>query len=78
MQSYTNQVACIGYPLTEGQRIAAIAWMQSLVPNAHIRDTIYALDQSIQTLLQNPHIERGKLDRLRRIYHNLIRQNTQG
>jgi PKHD-type hydroxylase len=64
-------------PVTEGQRIAAITWMQSLVPNAHIRDTLYTLDQSIQTLLQNPHIERGELDRLHHIYHNLIRQNTQ-
>ncbi|WP_161601930.1 hypothetical protein [Paraglaciecola psychrophila] len=38
---------------------------------------MYALDQSIQTLLQNPHVKREKLDRLHHIYHNLIRQNTQ-
>jgi hypothetical protein len=47
---------------------------------ANICDTLYALHQSIQTLLQNPHIERGELDRLHHIYHiyhNLIRQNTQ-
>jgi PKHD-type hydroxylase len=63
-------------PVTEGQRIAAITWIQSLVPNSHIRDTLHALDQSIQTLLQNPHIERGELNKLHHIYHNLIRQNT--
>lgn len=64
-------------PVTKGQRIAAITWMQSLVPNAHMRDILYELDQSIQTLLQNPHIERDELDRLHHVYHNLIRQNTQ-
>jgi PKHD-type hydroxylase len=64
-------------PVTKGQRIAAITWMQSLVPNAHMRDILYELDQSIQTLLQNPHIDRDELDRLHHVYHNLIRQNTQ-
>lgn len=64
-------------PVTKGQRIAAITWMQSLVPNGHIRDTLYQLDQCIQTLLQNPHIDREELDRLHHVYHNLIRQNTQ-
>jgi PKHD-type hydroxylase len=63
-------------PVTKGQRIAAITWMQSLIPNAHMRDILYELDQSIQTLLKNSHIERAELDRLHHIYHNLIRQNT--
>lgn len=64
-------------PVTKGQRLAAITWMQSLVPNGAMRETLYQLDQSIQTLLQNPHIDREELDRLHHIYHNLIRQNTQ-
>jgi PKHD-type hydroxylase len=64
-------------PVTKGQRLAAITWIQSLVPQAAIRDTLYQLDQSIQTLIQNPHIERHELDRLHHVYHNLIRQNTQ-
>lgn len=64
-------------PVTKGQRLAAITWMQSLVPNAPIRDTLYQLDQSIQTLGQNPNIDREELDRLHHVYHNLIRQNTQ-
>lgn len=63
-------------PVTKGQRIAAITWMQSLVPNAHTRDTLYQLDQCIQTLQQNPNIEREELDRLHHVYHNLIRQNV--
>lgn len=64
-------------PVTKGQRIAAITWMQSLVPDAPMRGMLYELDQSIQTLLQNPHIEREELDRLHHVYHNLIRQHTQ-
>lgn len=64
-------------PVTKGQRLAAITWIQSLVPQAPMRDTLYQLDQSIQTLIQNPNIERHELDRLHHVYHNLIRQNTQ-
>ena len=64
-------------PVTKGQRMAAITWMQSLVPNAPMRGILYELDQSIQTLLKNPNIERQELDRLHHIYHNLIRQHTQ-
>jgi PKHD-type hydroxylase len=64
-------------PVTKGTRLAAITWMQSLVANAHMRETLYELDQSIQNLLQNPAIKREELDRLHHVYHNLIRQNTQ-
>lgn len=63
--------------VTKGQRIAAITWMQSLVPDAHLRSILYELDQSIQTLLKNPNIDRQELDRLHHVYHNLIRQHTQ-
>jgi PKHD-type hydroxylase len=45
-------------PVTKGKRIAAITWMQSLVANAHMHDTLYELDHTIQTLRQNPNIER--------------------
>jgi PKHD-type hydroxylase len=41
-------------PVTAGERIAAITWMQSLVPDIHMRQTLYELDQSIQNLLQTP------------------------
>jgi PKHD-type hydroxylase len=64
-------------PVTRGMRLAAITWMQSLVPNAHMRETLYHLDQSIQALLQNPNIDRQELDRLHHVYHNLIRQHSQ-
>jgi PKHD-type hydroxylase len=64
-------------PVTKGQRMAAITWMQSLVTDAPMRSILYDLDQSIQALLKNPKIERQELDRLHHVYHNLIRQNTQ-
>ncbi|WP_339724527.1 Fe2+-dependent dioxygenase [uncultured Paraglaciecola sp.] len=64
-------------PVTKGQRLAAITWMQSLVPDAPMRSILHELDQSIQTLLSNPDIERQELDRLHHVYHNLIRQHTQ-
>ena len=64
-------------PVTKGMRVAAITWMQSLVPDAHMRETLYNLDQSIQDLLANPAISREELDRLHHVYHNLIRQQSQ-
>lgn len=64
-------------PVTKGVRLAAITWMQSLVPNPHMRETLYQLDQSIQSLVQNPNVERTQLDSLHHVYHNLIRQQSQ-
>ncbi|MBF7074847.1 Fe2+-dependent dioxygenase [Glaciecola sp. MH2013] len=64
-------------PVTDGKRVAAITWMQSLVPDILMRQTLYELDQSIQALLQNPSIAREELDRLHHVYHNLIRQASQ-
>lgn len=64
-------------PVTAGERIAAITWIQSLIPDTHMRSTLYELDQSIQTLLTNPAINRDELDRLHHVYHNLIRQQSQ-
>jgi PKHD-type hydroxylase len=64
-------------PVTKGMRVAAITWMQSLVPDAHMRETLFSLDQSIQALLANPAVTREELDRLHHVYHNLIRQQSQ-
>jgi PKHD-type hydroxylase len=61
-------------PVTSGQRFAAITWIQSLIPDARLRDSLYQLDQAIQALLPNPAIAREQLDRLHHVYHNLIRQ----
>ncbi|WP_317931987.1 Fe2+-dependent dioxygenase [Halioxenophilus sp. WMMB6] len=64
-------------PVTEGRRLAAICWMQSLVPQAAVRDTLFQLDQTIQQLSANSTIPREQLDNLHLVYHNLIRQNAQ-
>lgn len=64
-------------PVTKGVRIAAITWMQSLVPDIHMRETLFELDQSIQNLLTNTAVNRKELDSLHRVYHNLIRQHSQ-
>lgn len=64
-------------PVSQGKRVAAITWMQSLIPDAPMRETLFNLDQSIQALLSNPNIAREELDRLHHVYHNLIRQHSQ-
>lgn len=64
-------------PVTSGVRIAAITWMQSLVADTHLRETLYELDQTIQQLLTNEAVPRAQLDSLHHVYHNLIRQHAQ-
>ncbi|WP_158967350.1 Fe2+-dependent dioxygenase [Paraglaciecola sp. L3A3] len=62
--------------VTKGTRLAAITWMQSMVADSNLRNTLYQLDQSIQELVKNQNASRGELDRLHNVYHNLIRQFT--
>uniref|UniRef100_A0A486XX96 Iron-uptake factor PiuC n=1 Tax=Rheinheimera sp. BAL341 TaxID=1708203 RepID=A0A486XX96_9GAMM len=64
-------------PVTVGTRLAAITWIQSLIPDSQMRETLYQLDQSIQSLMQYEAISREELDRLHHVYHNLIRQQAQ-
>lgn len=63
-------------PVTRGIRVAAITWVQSLVPDAMMRQTLFDLDQSIQALVHNPTINRAQLDQLHHVYHNLVRQHS--
>jgi len=58
----------------KGERIAAITWMQSMIPDVTLRQTLYQLDRTIQTLLNKQQTERDELDKLHHVYHNLIRQ----
>ena len=60
--------------VTKGERIAAITWMQSMVADISLRQTLYELDQTIQTLIARQNTNREELDRLHNVYHNLIRQ----
>jgi len=68
-------------PVTEGQRISAFFWLQSLVRDNEQRRTLYQLDQSIQGLRRNradaTQADAAHIDRLIGVYHNLLRQWSQ-
>ncbi len=61
-------------PVTRGERVAAITWMQSMISDQAIREILYELDQSIQSLVQGGKADRDELDKLHHVYHNLIRK----
>jgi|TARA_R110002073_G_scaffold38741_1_gene110868 PKHD-type hydroxylase len=61
-------------PVTRGERLAAICWIQSLVADTQLRQTLFSLDQSIQSLIDVEGVPREQLDALHHVYHNLIRQ----
>lgn len=63
--------------VTRGERIAAITWMQSMVPDVSLRQTLFQLDTAIQDLIEKQQADRTELDRLHNVYHNLIRQFAQ-
>lgn len=60
-------------PVTRGERVAAVTWIQSSVADEAARTMLYELDQSIQALTrtqQNP----AQVENLVRLYHNLLRR----
>ena len=70
--SSLHQVA----PVTAGERVAAITWMQSMVPEAEARALLFDLDQSIQALTAGG-ADEAELVRLTSVYHNLVRRMAQ-
>lgn len=64
-------------PVTRGQRICAITWMQSAVPDNSARAMLYELDQSIQALSVGRSKQDPDVERLIQIYHNLLRRWAQ-
>ncbi len=62
--------------VTRGYRLAAISWIQSMIPDSNIREQLYHLDQSIQNLHQSDN-HKSELNRLSNVYHNLIRHFAQ-
>lgn len=62
--------------VTRGTRIAAFFWVQSLVRDSTMRETLWDLDRATQALAA----ERGKTDsqvlRLAKVYHNLVRASA--
>jgi PKHD-type hydroxylase len=68
--SSLHQVA----PVTRGQRICAITWMQSAVADTAARTLLFDLDQSIQALTPSRPKDDPDIDRLIHVYHNLLRR----
>lgn len=71
--SSLHQVA----PVTSGERICAITWMQSAVADTQARSLLFDLDQSIQSLTVGRAKDDPDIDRLIHVYHNLLRRWAQ-
>lgn len=61
-------------PVTRGQRICAITWMQSAVADASARAMLYDMDRSIRALSVSKAKDDADIDRLIHVYHNLVRR----
>lgn len=64
-------------PVTRGERICAILWLQSAIADAAARAMLFDLDQSIQSLARGRAKDDPDIDRLIHVYHNLIRRWAQ-
>lgn len=64
-------------PVTRGQRICAIMWVQSAVADAAARSLLFDLDQSIQALSSGRAKDDRDIDRLIHVYQNLVRRWAQ-
>ncbi|MFW2348965.1 Fe2+-dependent dioxygenase [Qipengyuania sp.] len=71
--SSLHQVA----PVTRGQRICAITWIQSAVADTSARALLYDLDQSIRALTPDRAGDDPEINRLIHVYHNLLRRWAQ-
>lgn len=61
-------------PVTRGERICAIMWMQSAVADTAARTMLFDLDQAIQALSTGRAPDDAPIDRLIQVYHNLVRR----
>ena len=61
-------------PVTRGERIAAVTWVQSAVADEAARDLLFDLDQSIQSLSPWHGADNPDIERLTQVYHNLLRR----
>jgi PKHD-type hydroxylase len=61
-------------PVTRGERVCAITWMQSAVADNSARAMLHDLDQSIQALTPGRAKDDPDIDRLIHVYHNLLRR----
>ena len=62
-------------PVTQGERVCAFFWVQSLVADTQQRTLLFDLDQSIQLLRSTARDEQMQaIVQLTGVYHNLLRQ----
>ena len=61
-------------PVTQGERVCAIMWMQSAIADTSARTMLFDLDQSIQSLSVGRAKDDEDIDRLIHVYHNLLRR----
>lgn len=60
-------------PVTDGARIAAFFWIQSMVQNDSARTLLFDLDQAIQGMTSAVAADDPNLLKLTGVYHNLLR-----
>jgi len=63
--------------VTQGKRVCAFFWIQSLVNDSGQREQLFELDQSIQVLTMERGSDDFEVKRLTGIYHNLVRSWSQ-
>lgn len=61
-------------PVTRGVRLAAVFWLQSLVREDAARETLFTLDEAIQSLGDTLGRNDARVVNLSAIYHNLLRR----
>lgn len=61
-------------PVTRGERICAVTWLQSAVGDGAARELLFDLDQSIQALAPDHPADDPAINRLVHVYHNLLRR----
>lgn len=60
--------------VTDGERLAAIFWLQSAVPDERARALLFDLDEAIQALSSGRPADDPHIGRLTSVYHNLLRR----
>ena len=61
-------------PVTQGARVASFFWIQSMVRDIQERETLFELDQSVQSLSAELGATHPQVVKLSGVYHNLMRQ----
>ncbi|MBL4827567.1 MAG: Fe2+-dependent dioxygenase [Spongiibacteraceae bacterium] len=64
-------------PVTQGRRLCAFFWIQSMVQSVFCREQLFELDQSIQKLTLERGVSDSEVKRLSGVYHNLLREWAQ-